>query len=297
MVTRANYTQKVNQGILSTNALKQGHSFMNDYAKFYGKDKTISEAIDNHIKLVNIALTNSEKETKAPAKTTDKKVTAKPKAPRAPKAPAKRKAVAKAKTATKAKTVAPRKPVVKPLVHRTIKSPELTAITRFLNLPKVIRTRNSIELFHKQVHNANKLGKYVDHPTLMDDVNSSLSKVITAMNTANTDKSKVVLSPELADRCRNAIAKAKEKLRVSYLGGLKTSDKPYVDLGDIYSNLPKKVKNILDTFDEDKDEYKEAKRIVNALNKIGWTAEYYLDGLVYNVGEIGKDPFGWSGKP
>lgn len=46
-----------------------------------------------------------------------------------------------------------------------------------------------------------------------------------------------------------------------------------------YDNAPQEVKDILDTFNEEKDSYKECERIIEELNKIGYTADYYLDGV------------------
>lgn len=50
-----------------------------------------------------------------------------------------------------------------------------------------------------------------------------------------------------------------------------------------YDNLPENVKDILNTFDEDLDSYIECERIISELNLIGYTAEYYLDGVLFNI--------------
>jgi hypothetical protein len=50
-----------------------------------------------------------------------------------------------------------------------------------------------------------------------------------------------------------------------------------------YDNLPQEVKDILDSFDIDKDAYKECDRIIDELNEIGWTADYGLSGEIYDV--------------
>jgi hypothetical protein len=52
-----------------------------------------------------------------------------------------------------------------------------------------------------------------------------------------------------------------------------------------FDNLPSKVQEILNTFDEDKDSYIECKRIQEELEKIGWTCDYYLDGTIFDVQE------------
>ena len=50
--------------------------------------------------------------------------------------------------------------------------------------------------------------------------------------------------------------------------------------------LPQNVKNILNTFDENKDSYQECERIISELNLIGYTADYYLDGVLFNVAPL-----------
>lgn len=50
-----------------------------------------------------------------------------------------------------------------------------------------------------------------------------------------------------------------------------------------YDNLPENVKDIINSFDEDSDSYIECERIISELNLIGYTAEYYLDGVLFNI--------------
>ena len=50
-----------------------------------------------------------------------------------------------------------------------------------------------------------------------------------------------------------------------------------------YDNLPDNVKDIINSFDEDLDSYIECERIISELNLIGYTAEYYLDGVLFNI--------------
>ena len=50
-----------------------------------------------------------------------------------------------------------------------------------------------------------------------------------------------------------------------------------------YDKLPENVKDIINSFDEDLDSYIECERIVSELNLIGYTAEYYLDGVLFNI--------------
>ena len=53
-----------------------------------------------------------------------------------------------------------------------------------------------------------------------------------------------------------------------------------------YDNLPKHIKRILDTFDEDKDPFRECERIKNLLELIGWTCDYDLSGCISDVQKI-----------
>lgn len=46
----------------------------------------------------------------------------------------------------------------------------------------------------------------------------------------------------------------------------------------LYYSLPEEVRDVLDTFDEQENGYKECKRISLELNKIGWDMNYGLDG-------------------
>lgn len=50
-----------------------------------------------------------------------------------------------------------------------------------------------------------------------------------------------------------------------------------------YDNLPENVRDIINSFDEDLDSYIECERIISELNLIGYTAEYYLDGVLFNI--------------
>lgn len=131
-------------------------------------------------------------------------------------------------TAAKAKAATPSKKVQKPIVHRKVKSPELSVITRFLNLPKAIRTHKSIELFHKQIANGLRGYKYVDHKSLMTEIKSMLKKLLDAMDNANTDTVEVSLNDKLKAKCQKVLKGATEKLRVSYLGELPNEPVIYV---------------------------------------------------------------------
>lgn len=53
-----------------------------------------------------------------------------------------------------------------------------------------------------------------------------------------------------------------------------------------YELLPEYIKNITDSWNDDKNIYEECARIKNELKAIGWTCEYGLDGMVYDVQKI-----------
>ena len=54
-----------------------------------------------------------------------------------------------------------------------------------------------------------------------------------------------------------------------------------------YELLPTNVKSIVDSWDDNKDLYKECARIKTELETIGWTCDYGLDGMVYDVVKLG----------
>lgn len=62
-----------------------------------------------------------------------------------------------------------------------------------------------------------------------------------------------------------------------------------IDLFEDYTNIPAKVQTILDKYENafvDGD-YKQLEKAHKALNKIGYTFEYYLDGQAYDLRPIG----------
>lgn len=50
-----------------------------------------------------------------------------------------------------------------------------------------------------------------------------------------------------------------------------------------YDSLPENIKGIVDSWDDNKNLYDECARIKQELECIGWTCEYGLDGMVYDV--------------
>lgn len=59
-----------------------------------------------------------------------------------------------------------------------------------------------------------------------------------------------------------------------------------VDLLANYELLPVRVQNILFSFDENKDSYQECERLLKELEPLGYTFEYYLDGVPYDLRKI-----------
>ena len=53
----------------------------------------------------------------------------------------------------------------------------------------------------------------------------------------------------------------------------------------VYDNLPKNVKLILDKSVGDSC-YDHCKKQIKKLNKIGWDADYGLDGLIHSIGKL-----------
>lgn len=53
-----------------------------------------------------------------------------------------------------------------------------------------------------------------------------------------------------------------------------------------YDSLPIEVKDILNTFNEDKDAYKECERIIEAMVAKGYSADYGLDGILHSFTKL-----------
>lgn len=50
-----------------------------------------------------------------------------------------------------------------------------------------------------------------------------------------------------------------------------------------YDNLPTSIKNIVDSWDDNKELYTECRRIKSELESVGWTCDYGLCGEVDTV--------------
>jgi len=58
-------------------------------------------------------------------------------------------------------------------------------------------------------------------------------------------------------------------------------DTQEIDLFTSPDKLPKKVRKVLDTWQE--DSYEECERMLKELRPLGYTFEYYLDGTPFNL--------------
>lgn len=57
-----------------------------------------------------------------------------------------------------------------------------------------------------------------------------------------------------------------------------------------YDNLPQHIKDIVDSWDDNKDLYVECRRIQRELESNGYTCDYGLDGQVFDVRKKGDPP-------
>lgn len=53
-----------------------------------------------------------------------------------------------------------------------------------------------------------------------------------------------------------------------------------------YDNLPIEIKDILNTFDDGQDHYKECERIIEAMVAKGYSADYGLDGILHSFTKL-----------
>ena len=135
-------------------AAQEAHKEFDSFADFYNEDKDIKEMLDNHFKIVEPYLKDSEKKSPTPKKTPVKK-----------KAPAKKKTASSQKstknvtkkaapkrTATK-KTAAPRKAQRKP-IEVDLMPMEIKIIKRYLNFHNKKVTERQVSLLYKVIQKA-----------------------------------------------------------------------------------------------------------------------------------------------
>lgn len=61
---------------------------------------------------------------------------------------------------------------------------------------------------------------------------------------------------------------------------------PAIDWFMHYEHLSDEVNTIIESFDEEKDAYAECERLLTELKPHGYTFEYYLDGVPFNLRRI-----------
>lgn len=59
-----------------------------------------------------------------------------------------------------------------------------------------------------------------------------------------------------------------------------------IDLFEHYNELPKEVKEIIDEFNENGYTYENCKILVERLEVVGYTCEYYLDAQPFNLKKL-----------
>lgn len=162
------------------------------------------------------------KKQRAAKKNTDAVATPKAKKPKsvAKAKPTKTKAV-RTKPVQKAKDK-PAKQLPQPKVHRKIKSPELMVLTRFHNLPKGKKSVNGLVNFSKQIANALANDKYAEHKAQIEKVKKIIDTIIAnAGNAEFVNISFDQVDTKFMDRVKATIGGATERLRVSFLSGIK----------------------------------------------------------------------------
>ena len=59
-----------------------------------------------------------------------------------------------------------------------------------------------------------------------------------------------------------------------------------IDLFEKYELLPSNVLKVLTDFEDFEETYEDCEKFKNELEKIGYTFEYYLDAIPYNLQKI-----------
>jgi hypothetical protein len=59
-----------------------------------------------------------------------------------------------------------------------------------------------------------------------------------------------------------------------------------IDLFEHYETLPKKVQKVLEKHQNDDNEYENCEELIKDLNKVGYTCDYGLDGVPYDLKKI-----------
>jgi hypothetical protein len=105
------------------------------------------------------------------------------------------------------------------------------------------------------------------------------------------DKSRYKVVSEISLK-KFGIENPKEKWKHKFAdgGGMEEEEEEEIDLFEDYDNIPANVQKVLDKYEDafvDGD-YRELEKALKALNKIGYTFEYDLNGIAYGLRPIAK---------
>ncbi|MCU4165727.1 hypothetical protein [Carboxylicivirga caseinilyticus] len=160
-------------------AAQEAHKEFDSFADFYNEDKDIKEMLDNHFKIVEPYLKDSEKKSPAPKKAPAKKKTTS--SQKSTKNVTKK--VAPKRTATK-KTAAPKKAQRKP-IEVDLMPLEIKVIRRYLNFHNKKVTERQVSLLYKVIQKAatektiRKTSKYASE---IKSISNDLIKTYKDMN-------------------------------------------------------------------------------------------------------------------
>jgi len=160
-------------------AAQEAHKEFDSFADFYNEDKDIKEMLDNHFKIVEPYLKDSEKKSPAPKKAPAKKKTAS--SQKSTKNVTKK--AAPQRTATK-KTAAPKKVQRKP-IEVDLMPLEIRVIRRYLNFHNKKVTERQVSLLYKVIQKAatektiRKTSKYASE---IKSISNDLIKTYKDMN-------------------------------------------------------------------------------------------------------------------
>ena len=160
-------------------AAQEAHKEFDSFADFYNEDKDIKEMLDNHFKIVEPYLKDSEKKSPTPKKTPAKKKTTS--SQKSTKNVTKK--AAPKRTATK-KTAAPKKAQRKP-IEVDLMPLEIKVIRRYLNFHYKKVTERQVSLLYKVIQKAatektiRKTSKYASE---IKSISNDLIKTYKVMN-------------------------------------------------------------------------------------------------------------------
>nr|WP_321405418.1 hypothetical protein [uncultured Carboxylicivirga sp.] len=160
-------------------AAQEAHKEFDSFADFYNEDKDIKEMLDNHFKIVEPYLKDSEKKTAAPKKAQAKKKTTS--SQKSSKNVTKK--VAPKRTASK-KTTAPRKAQRKP-IEVDLMPLEIKVIRRYLNFHNKKVTERQVSLLYKVIQKAateKTIRKTSKYATEIKSISNDLIKTYKDMN-------------------------------------------------------------------------------------------------------------------